>query len=235
MKKRRGKGKEFWNIEYKDGGHLALSTNQSEDLEKFTRWVERESGRKYLNVTSSSLDLGCGNGRNLIWLSETFGIRGVGYDISAEAISQAKKRTTELGLPLTYEARTIAGAIPLPDNSQRFVLDMMTSHFLNASERAALIEEIYRVLKPGGFLFYKTFLLDEDKHAYRMLKENPGDEENTYIHPEIGVAEHVSTEEEIHETYGRRFHIHKIHKSHRHRGENAKRRSIVIYAEKPAY
>ena len=233
--KRRLKGKEFWNAEYKDGGHLALSTNQSEDLEKFTRWLERESGRKSLNVTASVLDLGCGNGRNLIWLSETFGVHGVGHDVSQEAVAQAKKRTAELGLPLTYDAKSVAGIIPLPDNSQTIVLDMMTSHFLTAEERAALIEEIYRVLKPGGFLFYKTFLLDEDRHAHRMLKENPGAEENTYIHPEIGVAEHVSTQEEIDDTYGRRFVIHKIHKSHRHRGENAKRRSIVIYAEKPAY
>ncbi len=237
MKKRKRKvhGKEFWNAEYKDGGHLALSTEVSEDLEKFVRFVERESGRKYLNVIASALDLGCGNGRNLIWMSENFGVRGIGYDVSTEAISQAKKRSAEQNLPLTYEARSIAGTLTVPDDSQRFVLDMMTSHFLKKAEREALIEETYRVMKPGGFLFYKTFLLDEDRHAYRMLKENPADEENSYIHPEIGVPEHVSTEEEIQETYGRRFHIHKVHKSHRHRGENAKRRSIVIYAEKPAY
>lgn len=233
--KKKGKGKEFWNAEYKVGGHLALSTNVSEDLEKFTRFIIRENAHKTLNITSSVLDLGCGNGRNLIWLAENFGLRGIGYDISAEAISQAKKRTVDLTLPLTYETRSIAGALPIPDNSQMFVLDMMTSHFLNVAERAFLVEEIYRVLKPGGFLFYKTFLLDEDRHAYRMLKENPGKEENTYIHPEIGVAEHVSTEEEIDEVYGRRFKVHKVHKSHRHRGENAKRRSIVIYAEKPSY
>lgn len=233
--KKKGKGKEFWNAEYKDGGHLALSTNVSEDLEKFTRFIIRENAYKTLNVTSSVLDLGCGNGRNLIWLSENFAMRGIGYDISAEAISQAKKRSALLNLPHTYEARSIAGVIPVPDSSQMFVLDMMTSHFLNKEERAFLVEEIYRVMKPGGFLFYKTFLLDEDRHAYRMLKENPGKEENTYIHPEIGVPEHVSTEEEIDEIYGRRFKVHKVHKSHRHRGENAKRRSIVIYAEKPAY
>ncbi len=235
MKKRRGKGANFWDAEYKEGGHLALSTNVSEDLEKFTRFLERESGRSLLNVTASVLDLGCGNGRNLFWLSENYGARGIGYDISGSAISQAKKRTAEAGLPLSFETRSIAPPITLPDNSQTLVLDMMASHFLNAAERAELIEEIYRVLKPGGFLFYKTFLLDEDKHAERMLKESPGTEPNTYIHPEIGVPEHVSTEEEIDELYGRRFMIHKVHKSHRHKGAQAKRRSIVIYAEKPAY
>jgi ubiquinone/menaquinone biosynthesis C-methylase UbiE len=207
----------------------------SEDLEKFTRFLERESGRKMLNVTTSVADLGCGNGRNLIWLAENYGVHGWGCDISGSAISQAKARTKEQGLNLSFEARSLTPPIPLPDNSQTIILDMMASHFLNATERADLIEECYRVLKPGGFLFYKTFLLDEDRHAERMLKEFPSGEENTYIHPEIGVPEHVSTQEEIEDTYGRRFHIHKVHKSHRHRGENAKRRSIVIYAEKPAY
>lgn len=234
-RKRHGKGANFWDAEYTEGGHLALSTNVSEDLEKFVRFLERESGKAKLNVTTSAADLGCGNGRNLIWLAENFGMHGWGCDISGSAISQAKERARTEGLNLRFETRSIAPPIPLPDGSQTIVLDMMASHFLNKAQREALIEECYRILKPGGFLFYKTFLLDEDRHAERMLKEFPSGEENTYIHPEIGVPEHVSTEEDIDETYGRRFHIHKAHKSHRHRGENAKRRSIMIYAEKPAY
>jgi ubiquinone/menaquinone biosynthesis C-methylase UbiE len=235
MKKRRRGGQGFWDSEYKDGGHLALSLNPSEDLEKFTRWLEREYGNAYMNVTSSVLDLGCGNGRNLFWLAETFGIRGIGYDISGEAVSQAKRHATQKKLSLEYTARSIAGPILLPDESQSLVLDMMTSHFLNVSERSVLMKEIFRVLKPGGFLFYKTFLLDEDANAKRMLKESPGSEPNTYIHPKIGVAEHVSTEEEIYATYGALFTIEKIHKSHRHHGKNAKRRSIVAYIRKPEF
>lgn len=235
MAKRKRHGQAFWEAEYRDGGHLALSMNPSEDLEQFTRWLMREKGRALLNVTTSVLDLGCGNGRNLIWLSETFGMRGVGYDISHEAVSQAKRYSETHNLPLSYEARSIAGQITLPDASQTLVLDMMTSHFLNAQERSALVDEIFRVLKPGGFLFYKTFLLDEDQHAARMLREHPSGEENTYIHPEIGVAEHVTTEEEIDAVFGTRFVIHKIHKSHRHKGKDAKRRSITVYIEKPAF
>lgn len=228
-------GKAFWDAEYKDAGHLALSTKQSEDLEQFTRWVEREYGRSLLNVTTSVLDLGCGNGRNLIWLSETYGMRGVGYDISTQAVQNAVTRSKATKLPLIYEARSIAGAITLPDASQTIVLDMMTSHVLNKEERVALTHEIYRVLRPGGFLFYKTFLLDEDANAKRMIAENPADEEHSYIHPTIGVVEHVSTQDEVEETYGELFTIRKIHKSHRHRGKHAKRRSIMVYLEKPAF
>lgn len=231
MKKKRG-GKEFWNAEYKEAGHLALSTNQSEDLEKFVRWLVREEGHSLLNVTSSMLDLGCGNGRNIHWLAEEFGMHGIGYDISEEAVKQAARRAEAAHLPLTFAARSIGKPIPLPDESQTFVLDMMTSHFLKADERLALIQEIHRILRPGGYFYYKTFLLDEDKNAARMILENPTDEENTYIHPKIGAAEHVSTEEEIEELYGKYFTIHKISKSHRHRGKYAKRRSISVYMQK---
>lgn len=235
MTKRRRGGQAFWDAEYKEGGHLALSLNPSEDLEKFTRWLEREDGKKVLNITASALDLGCGNGRNLLWLSETYGMRGVGYDISREAIKQAERLAKEENLNLIFETRSLVEPVPLPDESQTIVLDMMASHFLNEENRKKLITDIFRVLKPGGYFFYKTFLLDEDQHAKRMIAENPAGEKNTYIHPKIGVAEHVSTEEEIEELYGAHFEILKIQKSHRHKGKHAKRRSIVVYMQKNAY
>ena len=75
-KKNRG-GTAFWDQEYTKAEHLALSTEASDDLEKFTRWLERQTKRTILNPTSSAIDLGCGNGRNLIYLAQSFGMRGL--------------------------------------------------------------------------------------------------------------------------------------------------------------
>lgn len=232
MKKKSRNSAQFWNTEYKQSEHLALSLNPSEDLEKFTRWLIRREGKSLLNVTSSVLDLGCGNGRNLIWLAETFGVHGVGFDISGEAIKQAKQETESRALQLTYQVRSINEPLPIPDESQNIVLDMMVSHVLRETERASLVKEITRVLKPGGYLFYKTFLLDEDQHAARMLKEHPADEKQTYVHPHIGVAEHVSTESDIEHEYQEYFDIIKVSKSHRHKGKHGKRRNISVYMQK---
>lgn len=231
------RGVKFWDKEYrgnKDYPHLALSTSPSDDLMKFLKWIERESGRKYLNIYTSVLDLGCGNGRNLVYMGDSYGVRGIGYDISKEAVMQAQQKAKALDLPLQFDARTIADLIPLPDASQTFVLDMMTSHFLNTAQREQLRKEIYRVLKPGGWLFYKTFLLEEDLNAQRMIRDYPSGEENSYIHPEIGLQEHVSTQEEIEETLSPLFKIYKITTSHRHQlnGRAHKRRSICVYAQK---
>lgn len=235
MKKKRGGNEKFWNKTYSrrhGAEYLALSTEPSEDLQKFTRWLEREHGRTFLNPRASALDLGCGNGRNLMYFAREYGMRGVGYDISSEAIKSA--RIVAGDLPLQFEVRSIAQPIPLPDESQTVVLDMMTSHFLRESERAALRAEIARVLRPEGWLFYKTFLLEEDEHAARLLREHPADEAGSYIHPSIGALEHVSTEEEIRQTLGEHFAIHKISASHRHlrHGRAFKRRSVSVYAQK---
>lgn len=230
--KKKQHGATFWDNEYKNANHLKLSTDHSQDLEKFTRWVLRQEREDVLTPPNSALDVGCGNGRNLIFLARTFGLSGVGYDISTAAIAQAKAASA--GLDLTYQARSIAGPLDIPDNSQSIVLDMMTSHFLNTKEREFLRDELFRVLRPGGFVFMKTFLADGDLHTRRLLKDAPAAEENTYIHPVIGVPEYVYTEEALTEFLGAKFIIHKIYRSHKHvlKGRARKRRTVSIYAEK---
>lgn len=234
-KKRKQHGATFWEAEYNNPSHLKLSINPSEDLEKFTRWIIRQKREDILNPLSRVLDVGCGNGRNLIYLANNFGNSGTGFDISKSAIAQAVAASK--GLKITYKARSIAGSLELDDESQLLVLDMMTSHFLDKEERAGLRDEIYRVLQPGGFLFMKTFLKDEDLHTARLIKENPGTEEGSYIHPIMGVAEYVYSEEELTDFLKEKFIIHKIYRSHKHafRGQARKRRTITIYAEKDRY
>ena len=210
-----------------------LSDEPAEDLEKFCRWLERNHGKRYLNVTTRALDLGSGNGRNLIYLANNYGMRGIGYDISDEGVKIANRASE--GLPIVYEVRSIEGVFGLPDNSVDIVLDMMTSHFLREKERVALRNEIYRVLKPNGFFFFKSFLAEEDMHVKRLLKENPADEKNSYIHPTLGVYEHVWTEPSLHEFFAEQFAIEKIERSFKHirDGKAWKRRTVCAYLQKP--
>ena len=225
--------KDFWNGQYKNATHLALSDEPAEDLEKFCRFLERKSGKALLNVTTQAVDIGCGNGRNLIYLAQNFGMRGVGYDLSRTAIDQAIAASVDL--PLKFLVQDLRESIPLPDNSVTIALDMMASHILKSAEREALMYEVLRVLRPSGWLFFKSFLLDDDANAKRMLRDNPGPEEGMYIHPEIGHAEYVWTEAAIRKQFGDFFEIHKIEKSFKHRkvdGSPWKRRTVCVYLEK---
>jgi len=229
-KKRKVHGATFWDREYTNPEHLKLSIVESGDLAKFTRWLERQDDTSAL--ADSVFDAGCGNGRNLIYLANEFGMRGIGVDISSAAIAQARRASVDL--PITYHVGSAGEPLQAEDASQSLALDMMTSHFLDKAGRLRLRDELHRILVPGGFLFMKTFLKDEDSHTARLLREHPGTEPGSYIHPVMGVAEYVYSEDELVAFLSEKFIVRKIYRSHRHstKGGTGKRRTISIYAEK---
>lgn len=229
-KKRKVHGATFWDREYTNPEHLKLSIVESGDLVKFTRWLQRQNDSSTL--ADSVFDAGCGNGRNLIYLATEFGMRGIGVDISSAAIAQARRASVDL--PITYHVGSAGEPLQAEDNSQSLALDMMTSHFLDKAGRLRLRDELHRILVPGGFLFMKTFLKDEDSHTARLLREHPGTEPGSYIHPVMGVAEYVYSEEELVAFLSEKFIVRKIYRSHRHatKGGTGKRRTISIYVEK---
>ena len=137
-------------------------------------------------------------------------------------------------MPIDFFVRSIKKPLLLPDKSVIIVLDMMASHTLRATERVVLRDEIRRVLKPSGWLFFKSFLLEDDINAARLIKENPADEPNSYIHPTLKLFEHVWTEDEIRKFFGKHFKIHYLSKSRKHilHGHAFKRRTASVYLEK---
>jgi len=231
-KTRKVHGATFWDTEYTNPTHLRLSIVESGDLVKFTRWLERQKNQLVLQAGGSAFDAGCGNGRNLIYLANVHHMKGIGVDISSAAIAQARRASPSL--PITYFVGSAGDPLAAADNSQSLVLDMMTSHFLDKKGRERLRDELHRILIPGGFLFMKTFLKDEDLHTRRLLLDFPGPEAGSYIHPVMGVPEFVYSEEELVAFLSEKFIVRKVYRSHRHatKGGAGKRRTISIYVEK---
>jgi ubiquinone/menaquinone biosynthesis C-methylase UbiE len=226
--------KDFWNKEYKDPEFFALSSAVSADLEKYVRYMQREFGDDVFRPNMTVLDLGTGNGRNLIYFADQFRMRGIGYDISEEGIKQAQKSAAHLGNKVIFEVRSISDALPLPDESVDLVLDLMASHFLKEAEREAYRAEILRVLKPEGFLLFKSFYAEGDMHTKKLLKEHGAGEKNAYIHPRLKVYEYTWTDEAIKEFFDPYFTMLKEESSHKHfsKGRPNKRRSIICYFQK---
>ncbi len=224
--------KTFWEKEYKEGKHLRLSDEPAEDMLSFSKWAIRNAEWDPFPEGGFALDIGCGNGRNIIQLADSYKMKGLGLDISTTAIDQARNKTKNKDLE--FRQLEVSGLLPLEDQSCDVVLDMMTSHFLNEAGRKLLAEEIARVTKPYGWFFFKTFILDGDSHAKRLLRENPAGEVGSYLHPRIKVAEHVATEEEIYALFSPHFKIHKMLKSYKHvlDGKPHKRRTISVYMER---
>ncbi|MFC1490269.1 class I SAM-dependent methyltransferase [Candidatus Latescibacterota bacterium] len=96
------------------------------------------------------LEPGCGSGRLTVELAKRVGDNGeiIGCDISEEMISRAQKR--ELDRNVTFLKSPVT-AIPVKDNY--FDIVMCFQVFPHFSERIKALNEIYRVLKPNGFLW----------------------------------------------------------------------------------
>ncbi len=226
---------QFWNKEYKDAKHLTLSEEPSSDLLTFVKWVNRNSEWPAFFQGGFVLDIGCGNGRNIGNMCEQYHMKGLGFDISEIAIKQAKEKFKELR-SVNFEVNDVYKTLELADQSVDVVLDMMVIHFLNDKKRHSYIKDIARVIKPFGWMLLKTFVLDNDQNAIRMIRDYPAPnkEHNSYIHPKFKALEHVFTEDEIDELFSPYFIIHKKIKSYKHfkDGKPYKRRTICVYLER---
>lgn len=186
-----------WDREYQNPTFLTLGTEPLADVKEFLRTLRR---KKKINMTDwVVLDLGCGNGKNSIYAVENFCASGIGYDISKTAIDMAITATGDL--PIHYEVRSIGESYPLADYSVDLIIDATSSHCLSQNEREMYLREIWRVLKPGGWLFVRTICLDGDKNAKQLLQQFPGKELQTYVLPETGITEAVFTEQQIRDRY----------------------------------
>lgn len=220
-----------WEREYQNPKFVSLGTDAAQDVKDFAKWLRRK--QKIELEGKHVLDLGCGAGKNSIYFAER-DAQVIGYDFSKVAINAAKERAVKENLTISFEVQSIGEKLSVADESIDIVLDVMSSHALSNAERSTYSAELYRVLKPGGYAFVRTFILDGDNNAKKLIKEFPGTESNTYVLPETGMTEHVFTEKELKDFYSN-FKILNFEKEfgyQRWGNQSYKRRYAIIYLQK---
>jgi SAM-dependent methyltransferase len=148
------------------------------------------------------IDLGCGTGRNSFYAYE-LGFEATGIDISKTAITEGQEYAKEKNIEIDLGVGSIGEKLAHEDSSFDIALDVTSSNSLTEGEREICFEEMYRVLKPGGYAYVKALCKDGDTNAKELLKRFPGPEMDTYILPEQKIVERVWTKKDIIDYYGR--------------------------------
>jgi ubiquinone/menaquinone biosynthesis C-methylase UbiE len=115
------------------------------------------------------VDVGCGTGTMALAAKARVGETGVvqGVDASEEMVARAKEKCARAGLDVAFD---VASAQRLPFEDGRFdvAVGSLMLHHLTAEGRRQALEEMKRVLKPGGRL-----LIVEIGHAHGWAAFNP--------------------------------------------------------------
>ncbi len=172
-----------WDAEYHKYKQIWGERPSELALEAAKRLV-RHKGRP-LRV----LVIGCGYGRDSIYVAKSLGFRVLGVDVSEKAIEMARENS--------LKAEATKAEFKLADfRDLRSYFDVVLVsnlyHLLPPEGRRDLAENVARLLGPDGVLYLNAISVNDGEH-YGVGTPVPG-EENTWVD---GKYLHLSTEEEL--------------------------------------
>jgi SAM-dependent methyltransferase len=131
---------------------------------------------------SRAIDLGCGNGRNSIYLANK-GIKTAAIDFSTSATELADQHIAASGASELVDIvrGEVSKGLPFNSTSTDLVVDSYTScHFLDPHIQIAYFNEIERVLRPGGQLYWSALSVEDEYYA-KLSNTHP--DENVIVDP----------------------------------------------------
>lgn len=116
-----------------------------------------------------AIDIGCGTGTNLITLAQA-GWKVTGVDFASRAIKISRRKLEKAGVQADLRVRDATNLHDIRGPFD-FALDLGCLHGIPEERRAKYLEELHRILAPGGFWLLYAFLKPEMDPAARGLGE----------------------------------------------------------------
>jgi SAM-dependent methyltransferase len=118
-----------------------------EEYGEFAEWLR-------VGPTQHALDVGCGSGGPALHLARLTGCRVTGIDINAEGITTARQQAADAGLSarVSFEVADMDAALPFADGA--FDAIVSTDAMCHMTERARVLAQWHRVLRPGGLALF---------------------------------------------------------------------------------
>ena len=107
------------------------------------------------NNCNKVLDAGCGGGRNLVYfLRNGFDVYGIDPNLQVVKVVTELAASLAPGIPSTNFRVAAAEELPFDDGHFDLVISSAVLHFAtNAFHFDSMLRSMWRVLKPGGYLF----------------------------------------------------------------------------------
>lgn len=135
--------------------HVGIYHSENEPIFDASRRTVEHMAEKLTGLDSESrvLDIGAGYGGSARYLAKTYGCEVVALNLSEVENERDRQMNAEQGLDHLIDVVDASFEdLPYPDNSFDFVWSQ--DAMLHSGERAKVIDEVVRVLKPGGeFVF----------------------------------------------------------------------------------
>ena len=134
--------KEYWNNE-----HLKYPAKRP----AYDLWLDRYKNTLEKSMETPIVDLGCGCGNNSLYLVER-GYKVISCDISEVAVKRVETYVPEA---VTMVINMLDG-LPLESDSANVVITDLSLHYFSWNDTLMILQDIKRVLKPGGHLFCRV-------------------------------------------------------------------------------
>ncbi len=128
------------------------------------------------------LDVGCGTGTLAVLIKKEFpDVEVVALDPDRKALARAAAKARRAHAAIRFD-QGFADALPYPDAWFDRVVSSMMFHHVPVGERPGTLDEVHRVLKPGGRLEMLDFegpqsdggVVARLLHSHHRLKDNAG-------------------------------------------------------------